>query len=92
MDKFTFFTVVEKQISQNGTPGTLTYHFDGDNAEPLALSKYYTVLAAAATSATPYHAAFIIRDDGITIESRVFDRRTDPEPEPEVNEPQGGEE
>ena len=78
MNKVPFYTVVEKQISSDGTPGILTSHFDYYEQ---ALSSCFTICAAAAISAIPYHAAHIIRDDGIMIEGRVFDRRIVPAPE-----------
>ena len=72
-----FYTVIEKQLNA-GTPGTIATHYDSETA---ALAAYYTILAAAAVSTIEYHAAHIIRDDGIMIEGRVFDRRVEPEPE-----------
>lgn len=70
-----FFTVIEKQLI-GGTPATLSTHYD---TEREALAAYYTILAAAAVSTIEYHAAHIIRDDGIMIEGRVFDRRVEPD-------------
>ena len=66
-----FYTVIEKQLN-NGTPGTLATHYD---TEREALAAYFTICAAAAVSTIEYHAAHIIRSDGIMIEGRVFDRR-----------------
>lgn len=66
-----FFTVIEKQFN-SGTPATLATHYDTETA---ALAAYYTILAAAAVSSIEYHAAHIIRDDGIMVDGRVFDRR-----------------
>lgn len=80
MIKSTFYTTIENQVYANGGHGLLYDHFDNLNS---ALAKYYTVCAAAAISELPYHAAFLIRDDGITIEARVFDRRVEEESEPE---------
>lgn len=74
MNKTVFFTTIENQVREDGSRGLLYDHFDDLNA---ALAKYYTVCAAAATSAIPYHSAHIIRDDGIMIEGRVFDRRSE---------------
>jgi len=34
----------------------------------------------------PYHSAHVLRSDGIMIEGRVWDRRTEPTPETEVTE------
>ena len=87
MDKTTFYTTLENQVRNDGSKGLLYDHFDNLNA---ALAKYYTVCAAAAVSEIPYHAAAIMRDDGIIIEGRVFDRRTTPQPEP-TPEPNEGE-
>ena len=78
MEKKTFYTTIENQIRTDGSYGLLYDHFDTENA---AYAKYYTILAAAAVSEIPYHAAYIIRDDGITIEGKVSDRRTTETPE-----------
>ena len=83
MVKATFYTTLENQVRNDGSKGLLYDHFDNLNA---ALAKYYTVCAAAAVSEIPYHAAAIMRDDGVIIEGRVFDRRTTPQPEPNEGE------
>ena len=80
MEKTTFYTTIENQVRSDGSKGLLYDHFDSLNA---AYAKFYTILAAAAVSEIPYHAGFLIRDDGIVMEGRVFDRRTAPTPEPE---------
>ena len=81
MLKTTFYTTIEKQIREDGSKGLLYDHFEDENR---AYAKYFTVCAAAAMSGIPYHSAHIIRSDGIMIEGKVFDRRSDePEPEPE---------
>lgn len=72
MNKTAFFTTIENQVRNDGGRGLLYDHFDSLDA---ALAKYYTICAAAAVSDIPYHSACIIRDDGIMIEGRVFDRR-----------------
>lgn len=79
MEKTTFYTTIENQVRTDGSKGLLYDHFDNVNA---AYAKFYTILAAAAASEIPYHAGYLIRDDGIMIEGRVFDRRTT-EPEEE---------
>lgn len=76
MAKTTVYTTIENQQRTDGSWGLLYDHYEDENQ---AYAKYYTVLAAAAVSEIPYHAAYIIRSDGITIEGRVFDRRTDEE-------------
>lgn len=67
-----FYTQVEVQISAEGVKGAIPMIYDNYND---ALAKHYTVLSVAASSALPYHASFIIKSDGITVESKVFDRR-----------------
>ena len=86
MLKVPFYTTIENQVRTDGSKGLLFDHFSDLNA---ALAKYYTILAAAAVSDIPYHSGYLIRDDGIMIEGRVFDRRTeseDTEPTEEVGE------
>ena len=80
MIKTTFYTTIENQVRNDGSKGLLYDHYEDLNA---ALAKYYTICAAAAISEIPYHSAAIIRDDGMLIEGRVFDRRVEPSPEPE---------
>lgn len=80
MEKTTFYTTIENQVRTDGSKGLLYDHFDNVNA---AYAKFYTILAAAAVSDIPYHAGYLIRDDGIMMEGRVFDRRTTT-PEEEV--------
>ena len=82
MLKTTFYTTVENQVRTDGSKGLLYDHFDNENQ---AYAKYYTICAAAAISEIPYHSAAIIRSDGIMIEGKVFDRRTN-EAEPEEEE------
>lgn len=79
MERTTFYTTIENQIREDGSKGLLYDHFEDENR---AYAKYFTVCAAAAMSGIPYHSAHIIRSDGIMIEGKVFDRRSD-EPEPE---------
>ena len=86
MLKVPFYTTIENQVRTDGSKGLLFDHFSDLNA---ALAKYYTILAAAAVSDIPYHSGYLIRDDGIMIEGRVFDRRTESEetePTEEVGE------
>jgi len=65
---------------------SLILGYDGYNDQVnQAYAKYYTICAAAAISEIPYHSAAIIRSDGIMIEGKVFDRRTN-EAEPEEEE------
>ena len=70
------YTTIENQVRDDGSKGLLYDHYTDYNA---ALAKLYTILQAAAVSNLPYHAGFIIRDDGIMTDGRVFDRRTEEE-------------
>lgn len=81
MDKVTFYTTIENQVRNDGSKGLLYDHFDSYDS---ALAKLYTILAAAATSEIPYHSGCIIRDDGVMTDGRVFDRRTVPEVDTEL--------
>ena len=40
-----------------------------------ALLVFSAVLAAAAVSEIPYHAAFVLQDNGQIVKSEIFDRR-----------------
>ena len=75
MIKANFYTVIE--VQNDGTPGIIPLVYD-DIAQ--AYHKYYTVLADASVSQIAYHSCHIIRDDGLMIEGKVFDRRVVPTP------------
>lgn len=64
-----FYIVLEVQNA--GTPAVLTFVFS-DSSQ--AYAKYYTILASAAVSSVPYHAAYIVGSNGIMMEGKVFDR------------------
>ena len=81
MDKVTVYTTIENQIRQDGTKGLLFDHFEDYDR---AMAKFFTICAAAAVSEIPYHSAHVLRSDGVMIEGRVWDRRTEPTPESEV--------
>jgi len=78
MEKTVFYTTVENQVRTNGTYGLLYDHF---NNLAQAEAKFYTICAAAAVSEIPYHAAFLIQDNGLIVGSKVYDRRTIVTPE-----------
>ena len=91
------YFVIEIQCYDNGQASTPTYAYDSanyaslDEARNAAYSKYYTILAAAARSTLPSHAAMIFTDLGQFIQSEVFTHpQAEPEPEPEPEE--GGDE
>lgn len=75
MTKTPFYTTIENQIRNDGSKGVLYDHYDNENQ---ALAKFYTICAAAALSDIPYHAAFLLDENG-PIMQRVFDRRTEEE-------------
>ena len=75
------YTTIENQIRTDGSKGLLYDHFDSYDA---AVAKFYTICAAAATSGIPYHAAFILSDDGQIVKGEIFDRRIAPDPEQEA--------
>lgn len=68
------YTTIENQVRADGSTGLLYDHFTDYNA---AVAKFYTICAAAAVSDIPYHAAFILADDGRMMKSEIFDRRTE---------------
>ena len=77
MAKTPVYTTIENQFREDGY-GLLYDHFT-DKSE--AMAKFYTICAAAAVSEIPYHAAFLLADDGRIVRSEIFDRRTDEEEE-----------
>lgn len=68
MDEFRFL-VVELQTAPDGTLASLTTVYD-DKAQ--AESKYHTILAAAALSQLPIHAAVILDNRGSLVECGEF--------------------
>ena len=71
-----FYTTIENQLRSDGTYGLLYDHFE-DKAR--AESKFFTICAAAALSEIPYHAAYLIQDNGLILGSKIYDRREVPE-------------
>lgn len=69
-----FYTTLENQLRSDGSFGLLYNHYTDLNQ---AYAKLYYILAAAATSGIPYHSGHIYRSDGVLIDGRVFDRRTE---------------
>lgn len=63
------YIVVECQTNADGTVGNLISAYDTRNE---AESAYHTVLAAAAISTLPVHAAIISTTEGSVLESRCF--------------------
>jgi len=64
------YIVVEIQTNADGTVGNLVFAYAEKNE---AYSKYHSILAAAAISALPKHAAVILQNDGLPLEFRCFE-------------------
>lgn len=73
MEKITIYTTIENQIRPNGSKGLLYDHFENYDD---AMAKFFTICSAAVLSGIPYHSAHVLRSDGVMIESRIWDRRT----------------
>ena len=69
------YYVIELQHYQNGEYGHLVhvaYDADQDKARLKGEAKYHEVLAAAAVSAVPEHAAILISSTGEPIENKCY--------------------
>lgn len=64
------YVVIELQTNSDGTVGNLATVHDTRNA---AESAYHSVLAAAAISALPRHAAVLLTSEGTLIDSRCYE-------------------
>lgn len=71
-----FYVVLEEQISQGGSYGLLHDYFTKDQYAQ-AEARFHTVAAAACLSDIPYHAVCIKRSDGLILEGKTCDRRTE---------------
>lgn len=70
------FVVVELQTNTDGTLGNLVYAYaNRDEAE----QKYHLILAAAAVSSLPVHAAVMLNNDGHSLMHQCY-RHGGPEP------------
>ena len=72
------YVVLEIQKYTNGQIGTLVNTYETLNQ---AYQKYHTILAAAAVSELPTHAAVIISDEGQVINFDSFRNNSEPESE-----------
>ena len=92
------YYVFEIQQYQNGEFGHIVHFAYDENATKARLkaeAKYHEVLAAAAVSTLPQHAASLLTSDGRLVMNQCYKHEIEvqPEPEPEPNpEPQGEEE
>lgn len=66
------YIILEMQTNADGTVGTIVTAKDELNE---AMSTYYSILAAAALSSLPVHAAVLMSNDGATLRRELFDRR-----------------
>lgn len=63
------YIVLELQLNADGALGNFVWPY---NTQAEAESKYHTVLAAAALSTLPVHAAVILTSDGKLINSQCY--------------------
>ena len=82
----TQFYIVEVQTYANGEYGHIVhyaYDEDPDIARLKGESKYHEVLAAAAVSDLPAHAAILFSTEGFPIMHQCYKHEVNVEPEPE---------
>lgn len=78
------FFVHRVNINQQGTQANSIQRYDD---EVQARKRYYNILAADIDNDNfIYEMVLIVREDGIVMESQVFDNRPVPDPEPEPEE------
>lgn len=63
------YIVIELQTNESGVVGNLVYKYDSLNE---AESKFHSIMAAAAVSSLPVHAAVILTNAGTMIRSEYF--------------------
>ena len=71
------YVVLEIQTNSNGTVGNLVTAYDNRSA---AESAFHSILASAAVSALPAHAAVLMTNEGSVIDSRCYTHEV-PHPE-----------
>ena len=85
------YIVIEMQTNADGTVGNLVSAYDERNA---AESAYHSVLASAAISSLPCHAAVLMTNEGFQLMSQCYkhpvpEPEPTPEPEPETVDGEG---
>ena len=65
------YLVIELQTNTNGSVGNIVWAFDERNE---AESKYHAVLASAAISGLPCHAACLLDNTGKLLDRKAFER------------------
>ncbi len=71
--------VTEIQKFADGNMSTPSYAYDNENS---ADAKYYSILAGAAVSALPVHAAIMYSEEGFPLKHQCYKHEVQPEPEP----------
>lgn len=71
------YIVIELQTNASGVVGNLAYSYTNRNE---AEQKYHLILAAAAVSQLPAHAAVLITGDGRTLASQCYRHEEEEEP------------
>ena len=72
------FYIVEETQVDNGIKSNTSLIFDNEDetiACNQAYARYYQILSSASVSLIEYHAARILRSDGMLIDTHTFDRR-----------------
>lgn len=73
------YIVIELQTNFNGVVGNSVWSYENrSNAE----EKYHLVLAAAAKSGLPCHAAVMLQNDGLQLAAQAYKVEEEPSPEP----------
>lgn len=86
-----YYVVTELRVNDAGGHATLCSSYR-DLAQ--AKKKFFDTAATIAISTTPLHCVYLIRSDGVILNTEWHDlRQPEPEPEPEIpEENEGGEE
>ena len=69
------YIVIEIQTNPNGTVGNIVNSYA---TKDLAFQKFHTILAAAAVSSLPVHAAVILDNKGLQIAAQAFEHEVEP--------------
>jgi hypothetical protein len=64
------YIVIELQTNAAGQTANLVTAYDN---QPQAENKFHTILAAAAVSSVPKHAAVILNEDGLIVKQWCYD-------------------
>lgn len=72
------YIVIELQTNADGAVGNLVYQY---NSRDEAESKFHSILAAAAISALPVHAAVMLTNAGTMVKSEYYRHGGESEPE-----------